>query len=258
MKKTFLTIICLLLIIFTLCACGDETGSRRKNSSADEVSATETLTETESVATVATTTDAVVEVLDYKTEYLNIIDVFERDFGTISQSEASFFDSGLYYANLVDFDKNGIPEMVLAHINSDENNFEMKHTIYGVVNGKVQCNESGNLHQTGGVDPSVNICYTEDDVYFVTGTSQSYLEKNYRKFDGEKFETVLSYSHDGYMDEVGNINCKLNGETVTYTELQNAIEEFNKTVVQQDNFFICWDMAETRERLEDTKNALKN
>lgn len=257
MKKTFLTIICLLLIIFTLCACGDETGSRRKNSSADEVSATETLTETEVAATVATTTDAVVENFDYKTEYLNIIDVFERDFGTAPETAASV-EGGLYYANLVDFDKNGTPELVLAHINNDGRVFEMKYTIYGVINGKVQCIESGDLHTTGGPDPSVNICYTEDCVYFVTGTSQSYTEKNYRKFDGEKFETVLSYSQDGYMDEVGNINCKLNGETVNYTELQNAIEEFNKTVVQQDNFFICWDMAETRERLEDTKNALKN
>ncbi len=269
MKKTLSFIICILLSLLMLCACAKSEGEKKESetttvpavseteTATDTVSKTETEAEVVPSGTLPEGTDGVSEVFDYKAEYLEIIELFERDFGTIPEADTFSIGSGLYYANLVDFDKNGTPELVLGHMDVGAEHFEMKYTIYAVVEDKVTCIESGDLYTTGGPDPSVYICYTEDFAYFVTGTSQAYTMNNYKKFNGKEFETAFSFELSGYIED-GAVGCKLNGEDVSYSEYLTAVEELDKSIVKSDNFFLCWDRNETVERLEATKNALRS
>lgn len=271
MKRFLSIMLCVLLSCLILCACGKKDGkasdkplgttasqSETEASSEAPVTETETTTEEKPTGTLPHGTDGVVETFDYKAEYLEIIEVYERDFGTIPEGESFFLGSGLYYANLVDFDKNGTPELVLGHINvgTEYEYFEMKYNIYAVVDEKVTPIESGDLYKTGGPDPSVYICYTEDLAYFVTGTSQAFTVNNYKTFNGKEFETAFSFELSGYAED-GAVGCKVNGEDVSYSEYLTAVEELDKSIVKSDNFFLCWDRNETVERLEATKDALR-
>lgn len=214
---------------------------------------------TEAVTTTAETTEAVTTEtpIDYKAEYLAKIAECENNLGVPMMNETFMMETGLYYANLVDFDKNGTDELVLAYIGKDGEDTAFTYEIWAVVDNKVILADTGDMLQTGGVDPSVYIAYTEDRAYFIAGSRQSYTELDYRTFDGNKFYSELSVYTNNFFDENGNTECIVNGENVTLDEYHDTVDAFTDKFTEIDDQFF-YETAECLKRVADTKAALKN
>ncbi len=170
--------------------------------------------------------------INYQSEYLEILHKLENTYGY--KLNGNIFENNLNYARLIDFNKDGIDELLVEYTdnstqasNNQRGNPTFRYEIWGVVDNQVICIDNGTALCNGGSDLLIQTAHFKDKVYFITGVQGYSTFLEYRTFNGLSFETEFSYSETA--DTVGGT---VNGAPVSERALTSAKEDFFNGLIE--------------------------
>lgn len=181
--------------------------------------------------------------VNYNAEYLNIIHQLENTYGY--RLDGNIFANSLNFASLIDFNKDGIDELLVEYTDNSVQASEsqrgytaFRYEIWGVVDNQVTCVDQGTALCNGGSDLLIQTAHFKNKVCFVTGVAGYGTFLEYRAFNGISFETIFSYSE--IADTPGGT---VNGISVSEQKLTSAKEEFFTGLIEHkvespDNKFV--------------------
>ena len=167
----------------------------------------------------AVTTPAYIYVGDFVTAYRNVIDAYRTAYSTGNSqngqylwehglSEVAAYSTGVGYA-LKDLDKNGVPELIVAGMGTDDFSENMAYDIYTLVNGapaNIATSQARSRYyiladNTLLSEGSGGASHTYITLQKVNGSSLEDLEMVFTDYDEASGATVF-YSQQGHSDNL--------------------------------------------------------
>ena len=246
-KKRFINVILLLLIcsLFVCVGC-----SKDKKSSSKE---TQTEKETKDTR--------------YLQEYYNLITKYENKYGTPTLDEESdYLIKGLCYAKLIDFNNDGMEELVLGYGESKDTYIEYSYEVWTYKNDILLKISSGKPIVEDGNCSTIVISSFQETKYLVSSYGgSSCMGFEFCSYDGEKwikgFKIQSGYSGDNKIQEINGADVSeddyikfttsrgLHSESTNlYTVSENKENAINKcrNLVEQTKT-CCLNNAENKE-----------
>ena len=181
--------------------------------------------------------------------YAELYKEIEDEYGTLDTVNHVFeyysdsFALGVFFADLIDFDENGIPELVIAY-GRKPNNDEQYPIYYCQVftwNGGqvVQVNQDNVI--IGGGDPSGTCVMTAEydgSPYILYGEIRAFDHIEFKTWNGTDFITVKTFDNS-YYDDYYSYNFMVDGIEVTEDEYTQEYEDW----MSQTQTYSPWEMA---------------
>lgn len=132
--------------------------------------------------------------LSYLKDYYNLIVKYEKQYGKAKKDkESSYLLKGLCCANLVDFNQDGIEELMLAYGKENEYSMEYRYEVWAYCDGEmVQAGEGtpvgydGNTHE-------VMISDFNGQKYLVSGGGDQSMQYQFYRFDGRSMKKDIEF-----------------------------------------------------------------
>ena len=162
--------------------------------------------------------------------YAEIVTKLESEHGKAHkslESGISGYAVGLSLVKLMDFNRDGIEELLCAYSDSSDAEFTNRQEVYSYIDGKAVSVYSGKVNYEGGVGPFVEYLDCSDKIYLFTDGNHGYLNYGtWNEFDGKEFKEVFSYKTSPEPDSNGVVPYTIDGKLVTDDEYNSKLDEF--------------------------------
>ena len=163
--------------------------------------------------------------------YAEVYKQIEDEYGEYQEFEYYdiYYAGGIFYSDLLDFTKDGIPELVIAYGTQSDDNpdygiFEV--SIWSFINescDRIYYSYSLPFKQGDFSSSGFKIATRNDSKYIVTRESGAPTDMKFLEWDGTGFTPVMTFIDD--LAEGGE-NILINGDTVSATEYNATMEEW--------------------------------
>ena len=163
--------------------------------------------------------------LAYK-EYAKIVNNLINTYGKIRIKNDTYFVLGLCYAELIDFNNDGIEELYVIY-SEESDDYAPKYTyeVYGCQNSKIEKLSNGEPYGTDGGIKHAIISQYNNQKYVVTGGSDAFSFEYYYGFNSDgKFELIKSFECEDFSEGV----FKIDGKEVNDSQWNKDSEEWRK------------------------------
>ena len=159
-------------------------------------------------------------------DFLTITQDIINKYGVFEQVEGSWgsYYSGLIFGDFVDFDKNGVEEMVLAYTVFDNGFKEGRVAVFGVKNGNVEQLFSEKIGPRLGesqFSPYITFKHTDDNVFMIVDAECDTIPK-----DGLNEKRCVFTIKDGTL-----VYDEYYGETLDIWEVANGEIIYTKCLI---------------------------
>lgn len=178
------------------------------------------------------TDEAIMRYDDYQREktYLDIVKSYMSSRGYISSQQLVHY-YGLCYAKLVDFDGDGIDELIIVRTFSDYSPEQIPDTITDYItevwawkDGKIEQVHSGEPHKYNGDGRELILLQKDGKWYLEEGNSDADLNLIYYGYTDGKFQTEMTVNTN-----IKTLSRTINGEEVTDEEWNTLRNQYTIT-----------------------------
>lgn len=164
-------------------------------------------------------------------EYSKIIKFMTSTYGNVDEREGmDYYDSkktGVFKVDLVDFDNDGIPELLIAFKWPAAHDYEAVYYVYGFTNRIVQCYKENTFFGTGG-GQSIDLAIGSSNKYILKyGKGRGYTSETYYKLENGEMHIALERSIDENYYTQEDMKRVVNGKDVSDNEYENSIKALN-------------------------------
>lgn len=172
-------------------------------------------------------------------QYEDTYGLADIDYKNFSGSYSTSWMTGLCYLELIDFDNNGIEELLLVYKKTRQDNSEVDYVgfdyifeVWGYEQDNIHLLDSGELYGNDGAGKTLILTRYNDNTYIKTGSADSF---DYNYYHGYKVNGDFGIAREALMDEEirensGYYTYKINGAVVSQEEWDKTEEEWSKNV----------------------------
>lgn len=202
-------------------------------------------------------------------QYDDTYGLADIDYKRFSGSYSTSWMTGLCYLELIDFDNNGIEELLLVYKKTKQDSSEVDYVgfdyifeVWGYEQDNIHLLDSGELYGNDGAGKTLIITRYNGNTYIKTGSADSFA---YNYYHGYKDNGDFGIARETLMDEEireksGYYTYKINGAVVSQEEWENTEEEWSKNVeyypMNSSSIRVNIGYNENMQKIKETKETL--